>query len=70
MILYTIYKNPLDYPGKFVVRRWLVGPSVIHSKELVAVVDSLEDARKAIPEGLIVTPRDADDDRVIVETWV
>lgn len=73
LITFTIYENPKDYPGKFVVRRF----AVVHGKaepqpeaKAWAVTDSLEMARKSLPRGLVHTSRHPQDDPVIVETWV
>ena len=41
-----------------------------HPEAILAVADSLEQARAAIPRGLQRLDRLADDDPVIVETWI
>jgi hypothetical protein len=65
--IWTIYENPSDYPGKFVVRVWEDdGPE----QEPAAVVDSLAQARAAIPGGLMPFKRHPGDDPTIVETWL
>lgn len=68
---FAIYHSPADFPGRFVVRE------IIHNQGLVmttliplAVVDTIEEARDAVPQGLFCMPRARDDDPVIVETWV
>ncbi len=66
---YTIYDNPSDYPGKFVVRRMVAMSGKVKMLECV-VVDSLELARVIVPVGLHRVPRFESDDPVIVETWV
>ncbi len=68
MYLYTIYRNPSDYPGKFVVRRfWLETPD----PEPLAVVDTLEEAREAVPpEADHNIGREPGDEPQIVETWI
>lgn len=67
---YTIYVNPADQPGKFVVREWHV---VRGSPEPVAgeswVVESLDAARAVVPDGCFRLERAPDDDPVILETW-
>lgn len=71
--LYTIYKNPTDYPGKFVVRRWSVGNKdgvPTPDKEPTIVTDDLEKARGVIPFGYNMFLRNEDDDPKIVETWL
>lgn len=69
--IYVIYDNPRDYPGKFVVRRqWPHDGQVIADKEALAVVDTLDQARAALPDGLIRFDRHPNDDSVIVEAWL
>jgi hypothetical protein len=66
--MWTIYDNPSDYPGKFVVRRWIVkGP--LEAADDVIVCDTLEEARSKIPEGLVGVPRAYEDALCTVETW-
>lgn len=70
--LYAIYRNPTDFPDRFVVRGWTATREGARpDPNPLAVVGSLEDARRAVP-------LDADaclgpspgDDPVIVETWL
>lgn len=69
--MWTIYANPSDYAGKYVVRRSVSGAEgVAHDPEPLAVVDTLMDARRALPRGLVCMHRAADDDPVIVEVWL
>jgi len=67
--IYTVYCNPADYPGKFVVRRF---DRVTGAAERLAwaVGDTLNDARKHIPPWLACISRAAEDDPVIVESWL
>lgn len=68
---YTIYDHPLDYPNDFVVRGWDVnkgGEIVPH--DFVTRHETLEQARRRIPEGLCRTSRFENDDPVIVEVWI
>jgi hypothetical protein len=66
---YVITRNPLDRPGKFVVREWLLQSEPV-PLSIVAICDSLEEARKAIPEGMFRCGRHPGDAEVIVETWL
>lgn len=67
----TVYFNPSDYPGKFVVRFWVVtAAGVEKSAEPMAVVDTLEEARAAIPRGAVRLDRSEHDEPVIVEVWI
>jgi hypothetical protein len=71
---YTIYDHPRDCPEKFVVRQFLIGVSAAEVEPvpgpLVAVSDTLHEAREAIPPGLVCFPRQEGDDPKIVETWL
>lgn len=72
--MYVVYKNPSDYPGKFVVRLCVAGRGTVTcDKEPLAVRGTLAEARAAIEA--LVGPlhrmnRQPDDDAVIVEVWL
>lgn len=71
--MWTVYKNPSDYPGKFVVRRAAsiaTPPFALHDRKPLIVCDSLEQARAAIPEGAHNLSRMPGDDPNIYEVWV
>jgi len=68
--MFVIYHNPRDYPGKFVTRRWLVHNTMNPDLRPMAVEATIEDARRALPSGLVKMHRIPGDDRVIVESWV
>ena len=67
---YAIYYNPSDVPGKYVVRRWWIDVGSLTPDPDRHVVDTLEEARKLIPDGFTCVPRYMNDDPVIVEVWV
>lgn len=67
MTIFVVYLNPRDYPGRFVVRRWR---GLFADIVPTAVVDTLEQARAAVPRGLTCVAPHCDDDPVIVETWL
>lgn len=71
---WTIFENPSDFPGKFVVRIFTANGEPPHepipNRRPTAVVDTLEEARAALPEGLTRFSRDEKDDPVIVEVWL
>jgi len=70
--LYTVYQDPLDYPGKFVVRMWAViagFPDPVPA-DTQSVADSLEQARAYIPADMTRIDRAPGDDLAIVESWV
>lgn len=72
MCQYAIYQRPVDYPTKFVVRRWDVIEGRAHPKPhpRVATATTLEEARALIPDHCVNIGRAPDDDPVIAEVWV
>ncbi len=71
MDYYVIYKYPKDYPASFVVRPYHVqGDGSVLTEPIHHLYESLEDARKAIPPGLVCINRHDYDDPVIAETWI
>lgn len=64
--LFVIYDHPKDFPGHFVVRRWL-GDRPTGD---FAIAVTIERARAEVPMGLHRVPRQSSDDAVIVETWI
>jgi hypothetical protein len=68
---YTIYDSPLDFPGRFVVRRFEIKHgAVFPDDDPVVVADSLEAARAAVPEYMTRLARSPDDALSVVETWI
>ena len=68
---FVVYDSPSDYPGRFVVRRFVsTAGRVVPDPEPVAVTSTLEIAREVIPIGLVrLSPR-PDDDQAISEVWL
>ena len=72
---YTIYENPSDEPGHYVVRGWdIEHGETIHSAEAIAVPISdfaLKVLRETLREmGLVCIGKSEHDDEVIVESWI
>ena len=71
---YAIYNNPKDYPGKVVVRLWIIridnSGYTIQAGLLISVSDTLEQARMSLPDGLNLIPRFDEDDSAIAEVWI
>lgn len=65
--MWTVYKNPRDYPDKYVARKALVPGGVTND---MFVADSLDEVRALLPPGLYRLSRSEHDDPVIVETWL
>lgn len=66
MPIITVFKNPADYPGKYVARVF----DVDKPTNLAAVADTYEELVAAIPSGMVRMERNEKDDPVIVETWI
>lgn len=64
--VFTVYKNPRDFPGKYVVRLF----DGTRPMRLITIRDTLDEARATIPEGFYCVQKSPDDDPVIVETWL
>ena len=62
----TIYRNPKDYPGKYVARVFDINIPTM----LVAVADTLEEIRKCVPHEMHRLRRRQEDDPCIVEAYV
>lgn len=71
LTIYVVYKNPSDYPGKFVTRAQYVYGRQVHIDPLPAIVsDTLEDARSIIPRTCFKLDRHPQDEPQILETWL
>lgn len=69
---YVVYFDALDFPGKYVLRGHTVtGQGPIPDAEPLAVTDTLEGARLALPiEADYRLERDPEDEAQIVELWI
>lgn len=63
----TVYKNPTDYPDKYVARAFdMARPTC-----MVAVADTYEELLTAIPvQSMARMERNPKDDPAIMETWI
>jgi hypothetical protein len=68
--MWTIYWNPKDHPGKFVVRRWDVTAGSMKPSHSYALAPTLDLARAHLPDGLYCLGRQPEDEEQIVETWI
>lgn len=70
--MYVLYHNPSDYPGKWVVRRWVIkqeGP--VPDYEPMSVADTREGALSCLEWlGLSRVGRDPRDQDQIKEIWL
>jgi len=67
IITYVIYRNPLDYPGKFVLRKW-IGANPFEDPE--AVCNEIHECHNLLPSTCKKLPPDPNDDPVIYEVWM
>lgn len=71
MRIWVIYRSPVDYPKKHVVRGFMIRPgSVTADIAPLCVVDTLGQARARLPPGLCAIARDFEDEPHIVEVWL
>jgi hypothetical protein len=72
---YTIYRNPSDAPGMYVLRAWVVnahGQQVWGPAVATEMTDKALDVirRTLLAEGRVRFDRDETDEPQIVETWL
>lgn len=71
MKMYVVYKNPKDYPGKYVLRAFTFkGLDVVPDKKPIIVDEDLHKVREMIPSECTGITRSGGDDPVILETWL
>lgn len=69
--VFVVYEDPIDFPGRFVVRRQRASAGLVEVDPVpMAVVNTLEEARAVLPRGLARIPRASDDEPQVVEGWV
>jgi hypothetical protein len=69
LIIWTIYHNPSDYPGKYVARKFAITKDIVPTRDMF-IADSLEEIRAMLPPNLYCTSPLPGDDPVIVEVWL
>lgn len=70
LAMWTIYKHPSDYPGKYVARRFDVSAGGVVGTDNLFVEKDYNKLLGMLPLGLHCLPRDENDDPNIVETWL
>lgn len=63
---WVVYEKPLDFPDKFVARKWIDNQPTLEFLE----ADTLESIRNKLPVGLYCLERSPGDDKKIVESWL
>lgn len=67
---YTIYNKPKDFPTKFVVRLWIIGPGTAQAGPLICTANTLEEARESLPDGVERVQVGDPDEKSIAEVWM
>jgi hypothetical protein len=78
LTVWTIYRSPLDFPGKWVLRGHDVERAVVEGQiatgarphRVCFVTTSLEACRAQLPPGVLRFVRQTDDDPAIYESWL
>lgn len=70
MPMVTVYKNPTDFPDKYVARIFDIKDGRPLAQPYALIKDSLEEIHKVIPDQFIRMPRDPQDDPKIQEVWI
>jgi len=69
--MWTVYRHPKDYPGKYVARLFEVDGNGPQPTGSIVVTETLEALQQRMTEmNLVRLSRHPNDDRVIVETWI
>jgi hypothetical protein len=71
VVMWTVYFNPDDHPDKYVVRGWDVTEYGSRPHDVpIAVTDTLQQARQAVPRGCVRLDVAHGDEAEIVESWL
>lgn len=70
LLLWAISTGTRDYGQKFIARPHFIRRGEHEPMGLHLEAASLDEIRAKIPAGMTRLPRDADDDPVIVESWI
>lgn len=69
--IWTVCKNPSDFPGMFTARRWFIRPGEQVADPAVIVAPEIDSIRKAMmAAGKYCLPRQKCDPPVVVECWI
>jgi hypothetical protein len=70
--MYVIYERPRDFPGGYVMRRWVVGavPGEPTATDEMATAPTLDLIRVFVPSYCVRIERDPNDDPKILEVWL
>jgi hypothetical protein len=69
--VWTIYRGPKDYPGRWVMRGYEILPGVgVQAHDACVVAATLDEVRSKVPAGTRRVGRAPEDCPVIYECWV
>lgn len=67
--MWTIFDSPLDFPGKFVLRKFTAIDGELVPSPDAQTADTLSEISKLVPFGLVCFSRHFNDEPQIVEVW-
>lgn len=70
LTMFTVYKNPSDFPPGYALRKWSITERGPIAEEGRGGVWSLDEIRAMIPPGLHRMDRMPEDEPCIVEVWI
>lgn len=70
LAIWTVYLDPLDYPGMYVAREFLIRGGQPEMTNNMFVANTLAEIRALLPPWLHCLHRKPADDPKIVESWI
>lgn len=72
MMIYTVYFNPRDFPGLYVMRPFVPKGEIAEPMGIAWTGKTLDEVRAKIPRdlGLVCVPRASQDHPSVVEVWI
>lgn len=68
--MFIVYERPRDFPGHYVLRRWVVQRGGSRPTDDFVLEPTLEKIREHVPPHCVRLERDPNDEAHIVETWL
>lgn len=65
----SIYKNPKDYPDKFVARVFDIQPGKVYATRYIRISEDIDELRRSMPSEFSFLDRTPMDDPELVEIW-
>jgi hypothetical protein len=71
LTIWVIYRNPADFPGKWVLRgQDAIAGGGVQPHATAYVADTLEELHAQLPPGLVLLSPHPNDNPAIYETWI